>query len=228
MRDFRLNALKRFEKKPMLPWFADAHARPRLQRHLLLHQAHREPGRPLGGPARRDQEHLRAPRHPRGRAQVPRRRHRPVRVRGRLSPQPRGPRAPRACCSATWTPRCASTPTWCASTSARSSRPTTTSSPRSTPRSGAAARSSTCRPGVNVDQPLQAYFRINTENMGQFERTLIIADEGSPRSTTSRAARRRSTRPTRCTRRSSSSSPCPGRASPTRRSRTGRTTSTTS
>ncbi len=34
-------------------------------------------------------------------------------------------------------------------------------------------------PGVKVDIPLQAYFRINTENMGQFERTLIIADEGS-------------------------------------------------
>jgi Fe-S cluster assembly protein SufB len=34
-------------------------------------------------------------------------------------------------------------------------------------------------PGVKLDQPLQAYFRINTENMGQFERTLIIADEGS-------------------------------------------------
>jgi Fe-S cluster assembly protein SufB len=34
-------------------------------------------------------------------------------------------------------------------------------------------------PGVHVDVPLQAYFRINTENMGQFERTLIIADEGS-------------------------------------------------
>ena len=34
-------------------------------------------------------------------------------------------------------------------------------------------------PGVEVDIPLQAYFRINTENMGQFERTLIIADEGS-------------------------------------------------
>src|SRR5688500_3417010 len=32
--------------------------------------------------------------------------------------------------------------------------------------------------GVKVDIPLQAYFRINTENMGQFERTLIIADEG--------------------------------------------------
>ena len=36
-------------------------------------------------------------------------------------------------------------------------------------------------PGVHVEIPLQAYFRINTENMGQFERTLIIADEGSLR-----------------------------------------------
>src|SRR3954469_11231310 len=34
-------------------------------------------------------------------------------------------------------------------------------------------------PGVHVDMPLQAYFRINAENSGQFERTLIIADEGS-------------------------------------------------
>ena len=34
-------------------------------------------------------------------------------------------------------------------------------------------------PGVHVKQPLQAYFRINAENFGQFERTLIIADEGS-------------------------------------------------
>ena len=34
-------------------------------------------------------------------------------------------------------------------------------------------------PGVKVAQPLQAYFRINAENFGQFERTLIIADEGS-------------------------------------------------
>lgn len=33
--------------------------------------------------------------------------------------------------------------------------------------------------GVHVELPLQAYFRINTSNMGQFERTLIIADEGS-------------------------------------------------
>ena len=33
-------------------------------------------------------------------------------------------------------------------------------------------------PGVKVRQPLQAYFRINAESFGQFERTLIIADEG--------------------------------------------------
>jgi len=34
-------------------------------------------------------------------------------------------------------------------------------------------------PNVHVDMPLQAYFRINAENAGQFERTLIIADEGA-------------------------------------------------
>src|SRR2546429_3981334 len=33
--------------------------------------------------------------------------------------------------------------------------------------------------GVHVEIPLQAYFRINTENMGQFERTLIVVDEGA-------------------------------------------------
>ena len=34
-------------------------------------------------------------------------------------------------------------------------------------------------PGVTLETPLQAYFRVNQERMGQFERTLIIADEGS-------------------------------------------------
>ena len=34
-------------------------------------------------------------------------------------------------------------------------------------------------PGVHLDQPLQAYFRINAESMGQFERTLILVDEGA-------------------------------------------------
>jgi len=34
-------------------------------------------------------------------------------------------------------------------------------------------------PGVKIEFPLQAYFRINAESMGQFERTLIIVDEGA-------------------------------------------------
>jgi Fe-S cluster assembly protein SufB len=34
-------------------------------------------------------------------------------------------------------------------------------------------------PGVHIEMPLQAYFRINAENMGQFERTLILVDEGA-------------------------------------------------
>src|SRR5690242_7642572 len=38
--------------------------------------------------------------------------------------------------------------------------------------------------GVKVDIPLQAYFRINAENMGQFERTLIIVEEGADRKST--------------------------------------------
>jgi len=61
-------------------------------------------------------------------------------------------------------------------------------------------------PGVHVDIPLQAYFRINAENMGQFERTLIIADEGSYVHYVEG---------------------CSARASGTRRSRTGRRTCTT-
>ena len=34
-------------------------------------------------------------------------------------------------------------------------------------------------PGVTLDKPLQSYFRINSEQMGQFERTLIIVDKGA-------------------------------------------------
>ena len=83
-------------------------------------------------------------------------------------------------------------------------------------------------PGVKVEMPLQAYFRINAENMGQFERTLIIVDEDAyvhyvegctaPVYSIGLAAlggRRDHRQAGR-------------RAAGTRRSRTGRTTSTTS
>ena len=59
-------------------------------------------------------------------------------------------------------------------------------------------------PGVHVEMPLQAYFRINTENMGQFERTLIIADEGSLRALRRGLHRADVLVATRCTPRSSS------------------------
>ena len=81
--------------------------------------------------------------------------------------------------------------------------------------------------GVEVPLPLQAYFRINGENTGQFERTLIIADEGAKLHYIE-GCTAPSTRPTRSTPRSSRSSPCPAPRSATRRSRTGAATSTTS
>ena len=80
--------------------------------------------------------------------------------------------------------------------------------------------------GVHVTIPLQAYFRINTENMGQFERTLIIADEGSHVHYVE-GCTRRSTRPTRCTPPWWRSSSRRTRGSGTPPSRTGPTTSTT-
>lgn len=52
--------------------------------------------------------------------------------------------------------------------------------------------------GVKVDLPLQAYFRLNVANIGQFERTLIIADEGAQVHYV-RVARRQSTRLIRST-----------------------------
>ena len=80
----------------LLPRAPDAHVgrdavarRDRLREHLLLHQADREPGRLVGGPARRHQGHLGQARHPRGGEELPRRRRCAVRERGRL-PQAAG------------------------------------------------------------------------------------------------------------------------------------------
>ena len=124
-------------------------------------------------------QHLRPTGHPRGGEAAPRRRRRrPVRVRGRLPPDPRGPRG-----AGRHLPRHRHRP-------ARAPRAVqgvlrAPSSPRRQQVRGAEYRRVVrwiihLRPkGVNVEIPLQAYFRINTENMGQFERTLIIVDEGA-------------------------------------------------
>ena len=66
-----------------------------LRQHLLLHQADRPSGRRVGRVARVGEEDLREARHSRSRAQVPRGRHRAVRERSRLPPQPRRSRRPR-------------------------------------------------------------------------------------------------------------------------------------
>ena len=90
MRDFRLKALEVFRQKPTPTWGGDlSHAQ--LRRHPLLHEGGRPPGQELGRRPGRDQEHLRQAGHPRGRAQVPGRRRRPVRVGGRLSQPARRP-----------------------------------------------------------------------------------------------------------------------------------------
>ena len=133
----------------------------------------------VGGPSRGHQEHLRQARHPRGREAAPRRRRRgAVRVRGRLPLDPRGPRGagralPRHRHRATEHQELFKEyfgtviPVGDNKFAALNTSVWSGGSFIYVP------------PGVHVDIPLQAYFRINTENMGQFERTLIIVDEGA-------------------------------------------------
>ena len=143
MLDFRLKALDHFLAPPPADvGLADA-GRRRLRQHPLLRPRVREVVADVGRRAGRHQAHVRQARHPGGGAQVPRRRRRAVRVRGRLPPGPRGPGAPGRRVHGHGLRPARARGHRAASTSPRSSRPTTTSSPRSTRRSGRAARSST-------------------------------------------------------------------------------------
>ena len=157
---------------------ADA-GRGRLRRHPLLRARLRARRALVGRRARGRQEDVRPPRHPRGRAQVPRRRRRAVRVRGRLPPDPRGPRGAGRDLHGHGLRRCASTRSSCSEYFATiiPANDNKLAALNSAVWSGGSFVY--VPPGVDVEMPLQAYFRINTENMGQFERTLIIADEGS-------------------------------------------------
>ena len=91
MRKFRHKSLDYFLARPLPHWGGEPR-RDRLRQHLLLHQADREAGLVVGGPAGRHQGHLGPARHPRGGEEVPRRRRRAVRVRGRLPQAAGGPR----------------------------------------------------------------------------------------------------------------------------------------
>ena len=91
MTKFRLNALKRFERKPMLDWFAKN--MPDIDFDDIYYYLKPTEGQVngLGHAPREHEEHLREARHPRSRAQVPRRSHRAVRVRSRVPQEPGGP-----------------------------------------------------------------------------------------------------------------------------------------
>ena len=86
-----LRALKRFERSRMPTWGADL-SEHRLRRTSTTTSSRRRARADLGRRAGGHQEHLRPARHPRGGAQVPGRRRRAVRVRGRLPQPARGPR----------------------------------------------------------------------------------------------------------------------------------------
>ena len=136
-------------------------------------------GQRLGHAPGGDEEDLREARHPRGRAQVPR----------RASPPSTSPRSCTTRTARTSRRRASSSPTW---TQALEDYPELVQEHFGTvippgDNKFAALNSAVWSggsfiyvpPGVHVDMPLQAYFRINAENAGQFERTLIIADEGA-------------------------------------------------
>ena len=178
MRKVRHQALDYFFARP-LPELGRRSLRDRLRQHLLLHQADREAGRLVGGPAGRHQGHLGQARHPRGGEEVPRRRRRPVRVRGRL-PQAAGEARP------TQGVLFLDMDSGLREHEELVKQYFGTIIP-SNDNKFAALNTAVWSggsfiyvpPGVKIELPLQAYFRINAENMGQFERTMILVDEGA-------------------------------------------------
>ena len=115
------------------------------------------------------------------RAEAPGRRRRRCGVRQRLGRhhvQGQAGRA-RASSSARSPKRCRSIRSWSRSTSARSCRTPTTSSPRSTPPSSPTARSATSPRACAARWSCRPTSASTPQNTGQFERTLIIADEGA-------------------------------------------------
>ena len=121
MRKFRHKALDYFFARPMPTWGGDVSGIDFDNIYYYIKPTEKQ-GKTLGRPAGRHQGHLRQAGHPRGREEVPRRRRRPVRVRGRL-PQPAGgPAEEGRASSSTPTRACASTRSSSSSTSGRSSR----------------------------------------------------------------------------------------------------------
>ena len=178
MRQFRLKAYSRFEKKPMLDWFAKN--MPVIDFQDIYYYL-----KPTGGQVdawdqlpdavKRTYEKLGIPEAERKYL---------AGVTAQFESEVvyhrnRDDLAELGILFSTWTPRCATTPRSCRSTSARSSRPNDNKFAALNSAVWSGGSFIYVPPGVEVPMPLQAYFRINAENAGQFERTLIIADEGA-------------------------------------------------
>ena len=176
MRKFRHKALDYFLARPMPTWGGNVGEIDFENIYYYIKPTEKQADK-LGGPAGRHPRHLGQARHPRGGEEVPRRGRRPVRVRGRLPQAPGRPRGRRACIFLDM------------DSALREHEDIVkqyfgTIIPQNDNKF-AALNSAVWSggsfiyvpPGVKIELPLQAYFRINAENMGQFERTLIIVDE---------------------------------------------------
>ncbi len=179
IREFRHKALDVFLSKPMpTHWASKDLEQHHLRKNPLLPRERPEAEALVGRCAGRCEAHLRAARHPGAGAQVPRRRRGAVRLRGGLLEHEEGARRRRASIFVSSTEGLKEHPEifrkWFGKViptgdnkfSALNSAVFSGGSFIYVPK------------GVKVKHPLQAYFRINAENFGQFERTLIIADEG--------------------------------------------------
>ena len=179
MTKFRLNALKRFERKPMLEWFAKN--MPDIDFDDIYYYLKPTEGQVSDWDMlpEEHEEDLREAGHPRGRAQVPRRGHRAVRVRGRVPQEPGGPRAAGHPVHEHGPARSRDYPELVREHFGTVIPPGDNKFAALNSAVWSGGSFIYVPPGVHVDMPLQAYFRINAENAGQFERTLIIADEGA-------------------------------------------------
>ena len=179
MREFRLKALDVFWQKPTPTWGGDLRDL-ELRRHPLLHEGGRPPGRHLGRHPVRDQADVRQARHPRGReARADRR------ASGRQYESEVVYHSLREDLQKKGV-------IFVDTDTALREHPDLVREYFGTvipihDNKFAALNTAVWSggsfvyipAGVKVDIPLQAYFRINAENMGQFERTLIIVEEGA-------------------------------------------------
>ena len=178
MRKFRLKSLEYFLARPMPEWGGDLSGIDFENIFYYIKPTEKQ-AEDLGRRARRDQEHLRQARHPRGRAEVPRRRRRPVRVRGRLPQAPGRTSRSKGVIFLDMDTALREHPDLVKQYFGTIIPPNDNKFAALNSAVWSGGSFVYVPPGVKVDIPLQAYFRINAENMGQFERTLIIVEEGA-------------------------------------------------